>query len=79
MKQLDAKSAAAFAELRAHPMYRVIQEFLKEDEAVEVTRSLTLDGAAMYRSQGAVSKMRELVALIDSAPSVVEKIKRQTG
>jgi hypothetical protein len=79
LKQLDQKSAQAFAELRAHPAFRVIQEFLKEDEAIDVTRSLTLDGAPMYRMQGAVSKIRELLALIESAPSVVEKIKRQTG
>lgn len=79
MKQLDAKSAQAFAELRSHPSFRVISEYLKEDEQIDVTRSLTLDGAPMYRSQGGVAKIRELLALIESAPSVVEKIKRQTG
>ncbi len=79
MKQLDAQSAQAFAELRAHPAYRVISEFLKEDESLEVQRSLVADGAAMYRAQGSALKLRELLNTIESAPSVVEKIKRQTG
>ena len=79
MKQLDAKHASALAELRGHPSFRVFLEYLKEDEREETQRSLKLDGVACHRAQGAVLKLQELQSLVDTAPSVLDKIKRQTG
>lgn len=79
MKQPDQKTAAALAEIRAHPAFRVVSEYLREDEAAEIVRSLTLDGAAMYRAQGGASKIREFISALDSAPSVVDKFNAKRG
>lgn len=76
--KLTKELSEALTGLRESRNFKVFLDALMEDEKAETTRSLSLDGPACHRAQGAVLKIREIADAYENAPAAFEKLKSTT-
>jgi hypothetical protein len=75
--KLTKELCEAVLGLRENRAWKIVLEALKEDESIELNRSLQLEGAPCHRAQGSVLKLRELFKFIDDAPANFETLSKQ--
>jgi hypothetical protein len=75
MVKVDGKRAAALCALRSNTEFKVFVEMLVEDAGIELNRVKTLDVPAVYRAQGAATKIDEWLKHIEDAPANLKKLR----
>lgn len=75
--KLTKELCEAVLRLRDSSAFKIFLESLKEDETIEMQRSLQLEGAACHRAQGSTLKLQEIAKFIADAPANFEKLSKQ--